>query len=297
MNFWTQVARFILKRRIAILLIIAGFTYFLASQMQHMRFSYTEANLLPNNHEVNIEYNKFLELFGEEGNLVILAVQDSSIFTPKKFNAWNKLSKQLNSFPEIDFTVAIGDIQKLKKNKRKNTFDTTPLYKKTPTTTQEVLKIKTELFEKLPFFDNFLYNKKTETVRTVVYLKKDIVNTPTRKDFIFKHLNPIIAQFEKDNSIDVRISGMPYIRTMNAQNIVDEIGLFVALALGVTALIFFFFFRSFRATFITLLVVSVGVVWAFGFIGLFRYEISVLMALIPRFKISRAILSASVRKS
>ena len=66
---------------------------------------------------------------------------------------------------------------------------------------------------------------------------------------------------------------MPYIRTMNAQNIIDEIGLFVALALGVTALIFFFFFRSFRATFITLIVVSIGVVWAFGFIGLFRYEI------------------------
>ena len=65
------------------------------------------------------------------------------------------------------------------------------------------------------------------------------------------------------------------------ENIIDEIGLFVGLALGVTALIFFFFFRSIRATFITLLVVSIGVVWAFGFIGLFRYEITVLMALIP----------------
>jgi hypothetical protein len=32
---------------------------------------------------------------------------------------------------------------------------------------------------------------------------------------------------------------------------------------------------------ITLLVVTIGVIWAFGFIGLFRYEISVLMALIP----------------
>jgi len=74
---------------------------------------------------------------------------------------------------------------------------------------------------------------------------------------------------------------MPYIRTMNAQNIIDEIGLFVGLALGVTALIFFFFFRSIRATAITLLVVSIGVIWAFGFIGLFRYEITVLMALIP----------------
>ena len=34
-----------------------------------MRFTYTEANLLPDDHEVNITYNNFLKIFGEEGNL------------------------------------------------------------------------------------------------------------------------------------------------------------------------------------------------------------------------------------
>ncbi|MEX1383973.1 RND family transporter, partial [Lutibacter sp.] len=281
MNFWTHTSRLILKGRYFIILLIAACTYFLASQMQYMRFSYTEANLLPENHQINIDYNKFLELFGEEGNLIILATEDPSIFTPEKFNAWNSLSKKLDSFAEVDFTVAIGDIQKLTKNKTEQKFDLEPLYEKDPETTADVLKIKNELFENLPFYDNFLYNKKSETIRTIVYLKKDIVNTSVRKDFIFDALNPTIEKFEKDYNIDIRVSGMPYIRTMNAQNIIDEIGLFVALALGVTALIFFFFFRSFRATFITLIVVSIGVVWAFGFIGLFRYEITVLMALIP----------------
>ncbi|WP_111708914.1 efflux RND transporter permease subunit [Lutibacter citreus] len=281
MGFWNQVSRLILKGRFVILIIIAAFTYFLSTQMENMRFSYTEANLLPENHEVNINYDKFLKLFGEEGNLIILAVQDSTIFTADKFNAWNELSKKLNAFNEVDFTVAIGDIQKLKKNSAEQKFVVEPLYDKIPTTNQEVLKIKEDLFENLPFFDNFLFNKKTGTIRTVVYMHKDIVNTAARKDFIFDSLNPTIEQFEKDNNIDVRISGMPYIRTMNAQNIIDEIGMFVGLALAVTAIIFFFFFRSFRATFITLLVVSIGVIWAFGFIGLFQYEITVLMALIP----------------
>ena len=44
-----------------------------------MKFSYTEANLLPSTHEVNKEYDKFLELFGEEGNIMIIGVKDSSI--------------------------------------------------------------------------------------------------------------------------------------------------------------------------------------------------------------------------
>jgi predicted RND superfamily exporter protein len=281
MDFWAKVSRIILKRRFIIIALIAIFTSFMANQTQHMRFSYTEANLLPNDHPVNVEYNTFLEHFGEEGNLIILAVQDSTVFTPKKFNAWNYLSKKLDSFSEVDFTVAIGDIKKLIKNQKKQQFEAVPLYKEEPKTLEEVLKIKNELFENLPFFDNFLYNKETGTIRTVVYLNKDIVNSPIRKDFIFEILNPIIEQFEEDNNMDIRVSGMPYIRTMNSQNIIDEIGIFVILALSVTALIFFFFFRSFRATFITLLIVSIGVVWAFGFIGLFRYEISVLMALIP----------------
>ncbi|MDO9039409.1 MAG: MMPL family transporter, partial [Lutibacter sp.] len=233
------------------------------------------------NHIVNIEYNKFLKLFGEEGNLIILAVDDSTLFTPKNFNDWNHLTKNLNQFPEVDFTVAIGDIKELKKNVDEEKFDFVPLYTDEPKTQEEIVKIKTELFENLPFYDNILFNKKTGTIRSIIYLKKDIVNTPARKEFIFNVLNPAIEKFEAESNIDVRISGMPYIRTMNSQNIIDEIGLFVGLALAVTSLIFFFFFRSIRATMITLLVVTIGVIWAFGFIGLFRYEISVLMALIP----------------
>ena len=281
MGFWARVSRFILTRRYLLLILIACATAFMASQMQYMRFSNTEANLLPENHKINIEYDKFLELFGEEGNLIILATEDPSIFTPKKFNAWNALSKKLDSFSEVEFSIAVGDIKKLVKNTETESFDLAPLYDKIPETDEEVQAIKSELFENLPFFDNILFNKKSGVIRTVVYMDQNIVNTAARKEFIFNVLNPEIEKYEKDYNIDVRVSGMPYIRTMNAQNIIDEIGLFVGLALGITALIFFFFFRSIRATLITLLVVSIGVIWAFGFIGLFRYEISVLMALIP----------------
>ncbi|WP_339882170.1 efflux RND transporter permease subunit [Polaribacter vadi] len=281
MNFWTKVASIILRNRYLVLIGIAIITGLLASQMKYMQFSYTEANLLPENHEANLEYNKFLEIFGEEGNLVILGIKDSTVFTPQKFNAWNNLVKQFDDLDEIDFTVSIADVQKLKADRNKRKFVLEPLYSENPKTSKEVLAIKKELFEKLPFYDNLLFNKETGTLQTAIYINKEIINTPVRRDFIFDKLIPIIEKFEKDNNVDVRISGMPYIRTLNAQNIQDEILLFVLGALLITAVIFFFFFRSYRATFITLLVVMVGVTWAFGFIGLFRFEITVLSALIP----------------
>ncbi|MDB4010254.1 efflux RND transporter permease subunit [Polaribacter sp.] len=281
MSFWTKVASIILRNRYLVLIIIAGITTFLASQMKYMKFSYTEANLLPENHIANLEYNKFLEIFGEEGNLVILGVKDPTIFTPRKFNAWNNLVDKFDDREEIDFTLSIADVQELKKDKKNRKFVLEPLYEKDPTTEKEVLAIKKQLFEKLPFYDNLLYNKETGTLQTAIYIKKEIINTKARRAFIFNYLKPTIEQFEKETGLNVRVSGMPYIRTLNAKNIKDEMQLFVGGALAITALIFFFFFRSFRATFITLFVVIIGVVWAFGFIGWFGYEITVLSALIP----------------
>lgn len=281
MDFWSRVSSIILRNRYLILILIAAFTAFLVSQMQYMRFSYTEANLLPEDHPINTQYNQFLEIFGEEGNLIILGVQDSSIFTPEKFIAWNQLAKSFDYLDEVDFTVSIADVKKLKADRKNRKFTLEPLLQALPETEEEVNEVKEQLFEKLPFYDNLLYNKETGTLQTAMYLNKDIVNTPVRKSFVLDHLEPTIKRFEEETGLDIRVSGMPYIRTMNSQHIIDEIGLFVGGALFITALIFFFFFRSFRATFITLLVVSIGVTWAFGFIGWLGYEITVLTALIP----------------
>ncbi|MDG5490779.1 RND family transporter [Psychroserpens sp. SPM9] len=280
-NFWEVVARLILRNKIGILVVIILATLFFSSQWKYMRFTYTEANLLPDDHEVNVTYNEFLDVFGEEGNLIVLGVKDSTLFTVEKLNAWNQLSESFKAFDEVETVVSINDLQKLVKNNEAEKFDLVPFIKDSIASQEQIETLQNELFKTYPFYDNFLFNTKTRTIRTAIYLKKDIVNTAARKDFILLTLNDTIEAFENTYNLDVRISGMPYIRTLNAQNIVDEIGLFIALALGVTSLIFFFFFRSFRATFISLIVVCVGVMWTFGIIGLLNYEITVLTALIP----------------
>lgn len=279
-RFWASVARLILRNRIIILLLIITTTVFLSMQWKNMRFSYTEANLLPDHHPVNIEYNKFLDVFGEEGNLIILAVKDTSLFTPKNFNAWNRLSKQFNAKPEVSAVISTENLKKLIKDEENESFALENLVTGELKTQAEVDEIKNELFNNLPFYESLLFNDEG-TIRTAVYLDKEIVNTAVRKDFIYDEILPMIVAFEKETGLDLRVSGMPYIRTLNSQNIVDEIGLFIGAALFITSLIFFFFFRSFRATFISMIVVIVGVMWAFGILGLLHYEITVLTALIP----------------
>jgi len=280
-GFWEAVARLILRNKIVILLVIVLATVFFSYQWKHMRFTYTEANLLPDHHEVNIIYNQFLDIFGEEGNLIILGVKDSSLFSVEKLNAWNKFSESFNAYDEVESVISIKGLKKLVKNTEKQQFELEAFITDSLKDKAQVDSLKNELFNQYPFYDNFLFNKDNGTVRTAVYLKKDIVNTSIRKDFIINTLEQKIKEFEQQEGLDVRVSGMPYIRTLNSQNIIDEIGLFIGGALFVTSLIFFFFFKSFRATFISLIVVSIGVMWTFGIIGLLNYEITVLTALIP----------------
>ncbi len=280
-GFWNSIARVILRNRITILVIIIAITIFFATQWQYMKFSYTEANLLPDDDEINLAYNDFLDKFGEEGNLIVLAVKDTTLFTPEKFTAWNKLTETLKAYKEVDQIVGVGNLKKLQKFENPSRFEMIPLKTQVRWDSTAVASYREELFNLLPFYKNLVVSGTSNTVQTALYLNEGIVNSEERKVFVLEKLRPLVEQFENEFELEVYVSGMPYIRTLNAQNIIDEIGLFILGALLVTSLIFFFFFRSVRATLISMITVLIGVMWAFGIIGFLHYEITVLTALIP----------------
>ncbi|QYA24451.1 MMPL family transporter [Gramella sp. MT6] len=280
-GFWNSIARLILRNRIIIIILIAVATFLLSTQWKNMRFSYTEANLMPKDHPVNISYDDFLNKFGEEGNLILLGVQDSALFTPEKFKAWNELTRKLTSYPEVDHIISPASLQELKKFEDPKRFEMVPVLPDDEPDSTQLKEFEKKLFTALPFYENLVYSSHSNTIQSAMYLNKELVNTKARKIFVLEELDPLIQEFEEKYNIDVRVSGMPYIRTLNAQNIVDEIGLFILAALLVTSLIFFFFFRSIRATLISMFTVCIGVMWAFGVIGLLHYEITILTALIP----------------
>ncbi|WP_298527457.1 efflux RND transporter permease subunit [uncultured Christiangramia sp.] len=280
-GFWNSIARLILRNRIVIIVLILIATYLLSTQWKNMQFSFTEANLMPDDHEVNVSYNDFLEKFGEEGNLILLGVQDSALFTPEKFKAWNKLTDTLLTYPEVDQIISPASLQELKKFEDPKRLEMVPVLPEEDLDSEILATFENKLFTALPFYENLVYSSHSNTIQSALYLNKELVNTKARKIFVLEELEPLIAEFEEQQGIDIRVSGMPYIRTLNAQNIVDEIGLFIVAALLVTSIIFFFFFRSIRATIISMVTVCIGVMWAFGFIGLLHYEITILTALIP----------------
>ena len=280
-GFWQSTAGIILNNRILIIVGLIFTTYFFTTHWDKIRFTYTEANLLPDTHPENIKYRAFTEKFGEEGNLIVISVKDSTLFTIEKLNAWNNLSNSFKGHSDVSTVISFGDLQKLKKDKDSRQFYIEPFIKDSISSNEEVENLKYEIFNRTPFYDKFLINSESQAVRTAINLKSEVVNTVQREKFVNEVLLPRVSTFEKDYNIDVRISGMPYVRTKYSETIKKELGKFIFLAIIVTSFIFFFFFRSVRATGISIFTVCIGVMWTLGIVGILEYELTVLTAIIP----------------
>jgi hypothetical protein len=281
-GIWEYIAGIVLRNRVTILVILFLLTVFLAFQWKNVGMTYNEANLLPKDHPANKEYTQFLNTFGEEGNLIVIGIKDDAFFTPKAFAAWNKMVQNLKAHKEIELVVSISNLKKLEKDTINQKFQLVPLINPAQENNSTYLTgIKNELFNNLPFYEGLLFNKKSGSIRAALYMNKKMVNSPIRKNFILNVLVPAVDKFEKETNVDLKVSGMPYIRTINTENMKGEIGLFIGAALFITSLIFFMFFRSFRATFISICILIFGVMWSFGTLGLFHYKITILTAIIP----------------
>ncbi len=278
---WGTFSRLILNNRFLILSVLILLTVLWIDQWKNIRFTFTEANLLPDKHEENIKYKDFLRVFGEEGNLLVIAIKDKDFFSQEKLKMWKDLRIEITKFSEIDYVLSFDNLKEIVKNQKLRRFELKSVLKSKEQDTFNTFTLKQKLFLELPFYENLILNKKTGSVRMGIYMDKNIVNTSQRKDFILKKFIPLIKDFEYKNNVKIYKSGMPYIRTLNAQNILDEIGLFVLTALFVTSFIFFMFFKSIKATLISVLVVLIGVSWALGTLGFLGFEITVLTALIP----------------
>src|SRR5690606_10146994 len=149
--FWNAVARLILRNRTLLLLLIALATLFLGYQARDVRFTHTEANLLPDNHPINKEYARFLETFGEEGNLVVIGVKDSLFFTPENITAWNTLTQDILSYDETAAVISLTNLKTLEKDTLNKTFVLESFISDTIISPEKAEKYKTQLFYKLPF--------------------------------------------------------------------------------------------------------------------------------------------------
>ena len=273
---WLTIARVILRYRAVFIWLILVSTYFMIQKSSDVSLSYSMARLLPKNSDAQLDYNLFVEKFGIKDNVMIIGVNSDNFFDIDNFQHWQSFADNIKSIPGVEEVYSITDAVGLKKSKQEKKLIVESLFDNV-STQKSLDKIVSEL-RQLPFYDDRLIND--SAMLMLVSLSNDYVTSGKRVKMInsitdFGNIYTSVSQKE------VKYSGLPYIRTVHSELIRKEVGLFIFLALLVTAIILFFFFRSVKVMMISMVVVGIGVVWSFGTLGILGYEITILTALIP----------------
>lgn len=276
---WEIAVRLILRNRLGILIAILLITLFMGWQARQVMLSYEMAQMLPSHDQVYVEYQEFREIFGEDGNMVYLGVEDDDIFTLENFIKWQQLSDSLRSIPGVKHVLNITNAPELARQDSVRSFDFGQVFSGIPQDQHTLDSLVQRMFN-LPFYSYLLFNPETGALLTAVTLDTDILNTPSRVDLI----GAIQSQgksFSNHTGIKMHYSGLPFIRTKISRKVEEELKLFVILAMLVASIALFLFFRSFKAMIFPMIIVIISVIWALGTISLLGYEITVLTGIIP----------------
>ena len=274
---WALLARITLRNRLAILVALCLITVFMAYQALNVKLDYNLPRLLPEEAPTNQEFERFIEVFGSHGNVIVLGILDENIFELEKFNAFYDMGNAIKELPGVEDLISIAHCYNLTKGD--SAFEFKPIIQQKPETQEELDSIRA-IINSLPFYDGVIINKETGALLIPVTLDKDLVNSAQRKEIVYA-VRDKVRDFEEKYNIKVKFSGLPYIRTGITVLLKSEMKWFTIAAALLAAIIMYMFFRSLRVVVVSLTIVAIGVIWSVGSISMFGYLITGLSGIIP----------------
>src|ERR1700739_2716247 len=104
---WHSIAAFIIKFRIALLIILLASTGILGYFASQVKISYEFTSAVPTDNPKYLEYQNFRKQFGEDGNLMVVGVQTKDFFTPEFFNDYAILVQHIDSVKSVENVLSI----------------------------------------------------------------------------------------------------------------------------------------------------------------------------------------------
>ncbi|MFN3875371.1 MAG: MMPL family transporter, partial [Flavobacteriales bacterium] len=265
---WAWLSSRILRNRNGILVVLGLITLFMAWNIRQVRMSYKYGGLLPRNDSAYVDYQRLLDRFSEDGNVIVLAVEDERLGELEHYRAWWELGRDLKAQPGVDSVFSEAHLFTLLRDDSLKRFRLRPLVPEPPQTQAEVDSLRA-LARALPFYRGLLFNDSAGASLMMVFVNAERFNSEQRGDMV-ELIDARVRRFE-ERGFQVRRSGLPYIRTVVTGLTKAELRLFTGLMLAVVAALLWIFFRSWRVVLTCLAVVAVAVVWALGSIGLLGY--------------------------
>lgn len=276
---WPRLARFVIKYRLALLIGLFAATAVMGYFASKVKLSYDFARAIPTDNPKYKDYMAFRQKFGDDGNVLVIAVQSEHFFDLKNFKAYTNLQEELKKVPNVSSVLSVPSAINLKKNELTEKLIAIKIFSDSIATQPALDSAKAEFFN-LPFYKSLLYNQQTNSYLMAVGINKDSLNSPKRSKII-QDILVCTKSYETSSNIQAHISGLPLIRTILGDSIQKEMKFFLIGSLALSTLILLLFFRSGSTTILSLLVVLFGVIWSLGVLYLCGYKITLLTALTP----------------
>jgi len=276
---WFKLSQLILRNRIIILSIITLLTFFFG----YVAFTSLEmdnkyGNMLPKKSPAQSDYLKLKEMFGEDGGALVMAVKTDKLYTEDNFLLWKQLGDSISKLDGVKAVLSEADLFTIKNNTVEGKFEAEPVFLDPTFKDKSIEQIRREIRE-IPLYDGLLYNDSTNVSLMMITIDEAFLSDQNKSGVVLE-AEAIALGYEHVFG-KMHFAGLPHIRVVMGKRVVSEMYIFIGLAIAVTSLLLYVFFRSFRVVFFCNLVVFAAVIWSLGSIGLMGFKVSILMALIP----------------
>lgn len=276
---WRKLGKFILKFKYPLLIILALATAIFAYWASKVTLGYEFTKAIPTNHPVNIAYKEFKKKYGEDGNLLVVGVQTEKLFEQKFFNDYIKLQQDLKKVHGVEDVISVPNSINLVKSDSSEKLQVKKIFP-AASLSKAAIDSGAAIFNNLPFYKGLIYNPQTKAYLMGLRMNSSVINS-AKRDKAINEITKLTDAFGKAHDIEIKLSGLPYIRTVLAARIANEMRYFLVASILLSAIILLLFFRAFSSMMLSLTVVIIGVLFSLGTMHLFGYNITLLTALIP----------------
>jgi predicted RND superfamily exporter protein len=276
---WNKLAAGIIRYRLPFIAVIGLITVVMAFYASKVEMSYDFTRTVPPDDPDMVYLNKFKEQFGEDSNIIAIGMKDSSIYELDNFLAFRELTNNIKNINGVVRIVALPRLKMILKDTANAKFYLTDIFPE-KISSQAQLDTLFDLMLGQKVYSRQLLNLDNGAMMMLVSVQKEVMNSSARVAMT-QELLDVGKKFEEKTKIQLRYAGLPFIRTVVANALRNEMKIFLIASAVVTGIIMFVFFRSFRAVLFSMIIIGILVVWVLGTLVLCGFKITLLSGLIP----------------
>ncbi|HRG80839.1 MAG TPA: efflux RND transporter permease subunit, partial [Cyclobacteriaceae bacterium] len=276
---WTKIAQFIIRFRIPLIAVIGVITIFMGYHAAKVEMSYDFTRTVPLNDPDMVFFNRFKQQFGEDGNMMAIGIKDSSIYKLENFQKLKEFSNNLKKIEGVGEVLSLPLLRVILKDTVEKKFYLDPLFPDRIQSQHELDSL-LAIARNQKFYMGQLVNVENGATMVLAPMKKEYANSVKRIG-VTNRLMELGTEFSNETGVQIHYAGLPFVRSVMAQQVRKELSFFLYLSAIVTGVIMLLFFRSFRAVIFSMIMIGVVVVWTIGTIALLGFKISLLSGLIP----------------